>query len=188
MSWVAAGVAGAQLAFGVVKKIKADKDAKNAKSRRTPYKTPEEISKILNASFSGAQGDTIAENSRTNQLDMAFSQALGTSTRLGADPNDLSALFGQKMQGIFANIETSHKERMEGFSKVLAAYNLVADNKAAEWKSKQDFVKDDLQAAAESKKDAMATIGSALNAGISINSSEKIKGLYGGGGKTGGPV
>jgi hypothetical protein len=109
---------------------------------------------------------------------MAFSQALGTSTRLGADPNDLSALFGQKMQGIFANIETSHKERMEGFSKVLAAYNLVADNKAAEWKSKQDFVKDDLQAAAESKKDAMATIGSALNAGISTYSSSKIGDLY----------
>lgn len=175
---VSAGIAGAQAAFGIVQTISAQAKIKKLLAQRTAYKTPDEIFKILNASLSGAQGDTITRDFQTDQLDRTFSQIMGVATRGGADPNDLSALLDQKIQGIIKVGQEFHASNMEAVSKVLSAYNLVADNKAAEWKSQQDIIKDKLQSASADKAAGVQNIGSAANAAISLSASSKTGDLY----------
>lgn len=175
---VSLALAGLQGGLGIIQSISGDAKAKRLMAQRTAYKTPDEIWKILNASLSMAGGDTITRDFQTNQIDRGFSQALGTATRLGADPNDLSALFDQKMQGILKVGQQFHASNMEAFGKVLSAYNLVADNKAAEWSSGQDIIKDKLQAASAEKAAGIQNIGSAANAAIGISAAAKTSNLY----------
>lgn len=178
MEPVSASIAAAQAAMGIIQTISGAAKAKRLMAQRTAYKTPDEIWKILNASLSMAGGDTITRDFQTDQIDRGFSQALGTSTRLGADPNDLSALFDQKMQGIMKVGQQFHVSNMEAFGKVLSAYDLIATNKTAEWSSAQDIIKDKLQAAAAEKAAGIQNIGSAANAAIGLSAASKTSNLY----------
>lgn len=178
LSPVGAAISAAQAAMGIIQTISGDAKAKRLMAQRTAYKTPDEIWKILNASLSGAQGDTITRDFQTDQLDRAFSQTLGTATRLGANPNDLSMLFDQKMQGVLKVGQQFHASNMEAFGKVLSAYDLVAQNEAAEWSSEQDILKDKLQAAAADKAAGIQNIGSAANSFISLSAAGKTSNIY----------
>lgn len=175
---VSASVAGLQAAAGLVQTISASSKLKRKMAQRTAYQTPDEIFKILNATLSQAGGDTIARDSSTSQLDRAFSQVLGGATRLGANPNDLSAIFDQKITGLMKIGDQFHASNMEAFGKVLSAYSLVADNKAAAWKSREDMLKDEIQALAAEKAAGIQNIGSAANAAISLSGSSKTGDLY----------
>lgn len=147
-------------------------------SQRTAYKTPEEIFKILNATLNMAGGDTITRDFQTNQIDKSFSQILGGATRLGANPNDLSALFDQKINGMLKVGQEFHASNMEAFGKVMSAYDMVAQNKVAEWRSKEDILKDKIAAATGEKAAGIQNIGSSANAFISANASAKTSNLY----------
>ncbi|MBP7316209.1 MAG: hypothetical protein KA968_13445 [Chitinophagaceae bacterium] len=175
---VSASIAGVQAALGIVQTISGDARAKKARAKRTAYQTPEEIYKLMNLTLSGGQGDTIARDSQTGQLDRAFSQILGGATRLGADANDLSALFDQKIQGIMRIGDKFHESNMEAMSKILTAYDTVASNKAAEWSSAQDMLKDDIQGGVLDKRDGVQNIGSAFNSFISLQGASKTSDLY----------
>ena len=175
---VSASIAGVQAALGIVQTISGDARAKKARAKRTAYQTPEEIYKLLNLSLSGGQGDTITRDFQTGQLDRAFSQILGGATRLGADPNDLSALFDQKIQGIMKVGQEFHASNMEAMGKILAAYDTVSQNKAAEWSSAQDMLKDDIQSGAADKAAGIQNLGSAANAFISLQGAKKTGNLY----------
>lgn len=171
-------LAAAQVAMGIIQAVSAAKKAKKLAARRTAYQTPDEIMKILNASLSQAGGDTITRDFETDQIDRTFSQITGNATRLGADPNDLSALFDQKIKGLMKVGQEFHASNMESFSKILSAYNLVAENKVAEWRSKEDILKDKLQAAGAEKAAGVQNIGSGANAFISLIASSKTSDLY----------
>lgn len=175
---IAAAAAAAQAAIGLVQTISGNAKAKKLLAQRTAYKTPEEIFKMLNLTLSGAPGDTITRDFQTDQIDRTFSQITGNATRLGADPNDLSALFDQKMNSIMKVGQQFHASNMEAMSKVLSAYDVVAANKSAEWSSQQDIIKDKLQAASAEKAAGIQNIGSAVNAGISLSASAKTSDLY----------
>ena len=172
------GIAGAKTAFDLVRTISADAKMKELLAQRTAYKTPDEIWKILNATLSQAGGDTITRDFQTNQIDRSFSQIMGTATRLGADPNDLSTLFDQKIQGIMKVGQEFHASNMEAFSKIMGAYNLVADNKAAEWKSQQDIIKDQIQAAAGEKAAGGMGLVNDANSFIGLSAASKTGDLY----------
>lgn len=176
---ISAGVSGAQAAMGIIQTISGNARANKAKAKRTAYQTPEEIFKLLNLSLSGGQGDTITRDYQMGQLDRGFSQILGNATRLGADPNDLSALFDQKIQGIIKVGDQFHASNMEAMGKILSAYDIVASNKAAEWSSAQDILKDEIQSATADKAAGIQNIGSAANAFISLKSAADIAKLYG---------
>lgn len=148
-------------------------------AQRTSYKTPDEIFKILNLSLSAAGGDTITRDFQTNQLDRMFGGITGNAMRLGADPNDLSALFEQKINGLMKVGQQFHASNMEAMSKVLAAYDIVSQNKVAEWRSREDILKDKIQAAAMEKQAGIKNIGSSANAFISLVGAAGTSGLYG---------
>lgn len=175
---VSAALEAVQTGVGIVQSISGDARAKRAIAQRTAYKTPDEIFKILNLSLSGAGGDTITRDFQTNQLDRSFSQMLGGATRLGADANDLSALFNQKINGMLQIGQQFHASNMEALGKVFSAYDLVSQNKAAEWSSAQDILKDTIQAGAAEKAAGVQNIGSGVNAFLGTYASGKTQDLY----------
>lgn len=178
MSWAAIIVGGVSLGVGVYQKSRANKKAKDALSRRKEFQTPDEVYKILNGLENRSQGDTQTRDYQTQQIDNAFSQQLGVAELLGADPNDLSSMFNQKIQGIIQVGQDFHASNMEAFGKYIGGLDMIASNKTAEWKSKQDFVKDDLQAAAADGAAANATINSGINTALSGYSAYQSNQLY----------
>lgn len=171
---------GAQAASGIIQMISGDAKMKRALAERKAYVTPDEYFKIFQATQSNAQQgfDPTTLNYLTNQTDRAFDQATGAATRLGANPNDLSALFDQKLQTMMKIGAENHQLNMENFSKYLGALDVLGQNKAAEWKSQQDIVKDKIQAAAAEKQAGLQNVGSAANAAISLSASSQTMDLY----------
>lgn len=177
---VGAGIAGVQGALGIIQSISADAKLKKLMARRTAYKTPEEYFTILQATQNAAQQgyDPFTLNYLTNQTDRAFDQASGAATRLGANPNDLGALFDQKMQGIMKIGAENHALNLASFSKYLSAVDVIGQNKAAEQVSADNLIKDQMQAAAADKAAGVQNVGSAANAFISMSSAAKTSDLY----------
>lgn len=181
MSYAAIVVGIGTLGYGIYSKARANKKTKDALAQRKAYQTPDEIYQILNALENRSQGDTITRDYQTQQVDNAFSQQLGVAELLGADPNDLSGMFNQKMQGILQVGQQFHQSNMEAFGKYIGALDMVASNKTGEWKSQQDIVKDTIQAAAADGQAANSTINSGINtilAGYSTGQSNKLYKQY----------
>lgn len=168
----------AQGIYGAINANATKKRISTLLNQRTAYSTPDEVFQILNATQSNAQGDTQTRDFQTNQLDTGFSGVLNTAQLLGGDPNTLSSLFDQKMQGIMQIGQQFHTSNMEAFGKYLGALNTVAENKAAEWQSQQDILKDKLQAEGVNLQNSYANIGSGVNAFIGgLSATEQMK-LY----------
>lgn len=177
-TWAAIIVGGVSLGVGVYQKGRANKKTKEALANRKSYQTPDEVYQILNGLENRSQGDTIARDFQTQQIDNSFSQQLGVAELLGADPNDLSALFGQKMQGILQVGQQFHASNMEAFGKYLGGLDMVAQNKAAEQGSSDNLIKDQLQALSAEKAQADSLINTGINSGISGIASYATGQLY----------
>ena len=175
-----AALAAAQLVLGTIQAISGASRAKRLMQQRSAYKTPEEYFKILNLTKSMAsQGfDAFSLNYMTNQTDRAFSSGLGTATRLGANPNDLSSMFDEKMQAVMKIGAENHALNMENIGKYLTAVDTIGQNKAAEWKSQQDIIKDKLQSAVADKQAGTQNIFNSFNSALSAYSSDKTGNLY----------
>lgn len=180
MSWVSAAIAVGGAVYGGIKANKASKDAKPAQAKIKPYQTPKEVFEVLQATQANAQTgfDATTLDYLTNQTDQAFAGSLGVAQRLGSDPNALSAVFGQKINGIMQIGAQNHQLQMQNFSAYLNAQNAVAAGDAAEQKSAQDQLKDQLQKIAIDKQMATAQISNSINTGISAYSNYKIGQLY----------
>lgn len=177
MSWIAVGVGVATTAYGAYSKGKANKKQQEALSKRKAYTTQDETFQILNALENRSQGDTQTRDFQTQQIDNSFAQQLGVAELLGADANDLSGMFQQKMQGILQVGQQFHASNMEAFGKYIGGLDMVAKSKDAEYASQQNIVKDQLQAAAADSQAANATINSGINtalAGFSAAQSNKL--------------
>lgn len=171
---------GAQAVLGGIQTISGNAAKKKALAQRKPYQTPQEIYDILNLTESNAQQgyDPTTLAYLTNQTDRAFSGALGTAKLLGANPNDLSGVFDQKIQGLMKIGSENHQLNMENFSKYLGALDSVASNKAAEQKSQQDIVKDYLQSAGQEVQTGTANISGGINTAFSSLTAGKTSNLY----------
>lgn len=177
---VGLGVAAAQGVLGLVQSLTADAKIKKLLAQRKAYQTPEEIFKILQASENRAASGYDAQtlNYLTGQTDRALGAATNAATLLGADPNDLSAIFDQKIQSIMKIGAENHLENMKNFSNYISALGLVADNRAAEQKSQQDLLKDQLQAASLNKAVGGQNIAGGINTALSTLSSAATMDLY----------
>lgn len=178
---IAVGVVSAATAIGgAIGKNKARRRMNKLIDQRTSYKTPEEIlliEKALRAKAStGLGSETLAY--LTGNADIAFSGAIGSSGRLGGDPNDLAALFGLRMQQSMAIGAENHAKQMENFSKWITSLNVLGENKAAEWQSKEDILKDRLQAESGNYQAAQQTMVSGINSLIGAGSSYAMGRLY----------
>lgn len=175
---IAAAGSALQLGLGVFQTIDGNAKMKKYMAQRKSYEIPDEVYKVLNASLSVAGGDQRVLNYETNQIDKTGATILGVASRLGADPNTLSVLFGQQMDALGAAGERDHARAMENFGRVLQAYNLLSENKAAKWKSEQDIIKDKLQAAGSEMQSGLGNISGAISGGISQTSAQKTGNLY----------
>lgn len=180
MSWVAAAVTVGGIVYGEVKASKAKKDEKKALAQVQPYKTPQEVYDVLNATQYNAQSgfDASTLNFLTNQTDSAFAGSLAIAERLGGDPNALSAIFTQKINAIKQISAEDHQLHTQKFSTYLNALNAVGANSAAEQKSQQDLLKNELQRIANEKALATQQITSSLNTGITAYSNAQMAKLY----------
>lgn len=180
MSWAAIAVGAVSIGAGVVKGAKANRDARAAQARIKPYETPQEVYDVLNATQNNAQTgfDPTTLNYLTNQSDNAFAGSLATAERLGSDPNALSAIFGQKVNGIMEIGAQNHSLQMQNFNAYINAQSAVAANSASEQKSAQDLLKDQLQQIAMNKQIAAGQISQGVNAGISAYSNYQMAKLY----------
>jgi hypothetical protein len=173
-------LSGAQAVLGAAQTFAGAGKMNRLLSQRKAYTTPEEYFKILNATKSMAsQGyDAFTLNYLTNQTDRAFSSSVDAAKRLGADPNDLSALFDNKITAMMQIGAENHSLNLQNFSKYLEALNLIGESKTAEWKSQQDIIKDKIQAAAGNKNQGVQNIGNAANLFLSTLLGEEMKDLY----------
>jgi len=175
---VGASIAGLQAALGLVQTISGNAKVKKLLGQRRAYTTPAEVQKILDYTLSLQGGDTITRDFLTGQINRSFSQSANTALQLGADLNDLSRLFEQKVNSLMQVGNQFHASNMEAFGKALAAYDLMASNKTAEWQSQQDIIKDKLQASGLDKQAGIQNLGSAANAYISLDASRRTSNLY----------
>lgn len=169
-----------QTGIGIVGDITNKARQKKYLGQLKAYKTPQEVFDILNATQNNAsQGlDPVTLNYLTNQTDQAFSSSIGAATRLGADPNDLSSIFSQKVDSIMKIGAENHQANMANFSAYLNALGTVADNRAAEFKSQQDIIKNKLQATGVNLQTATGNISGGLNTILSTLTADQIANLY----------
>ncbi len=177
---VGLGLAGAQTALGIVQAISGGARSKRLMNRRRAYQTPEEIFDILKAQQSrAAEGYAPGTlNYITGQVDRGTASAIDAATRLGADPNQLNNLLDQKIQSTFRIGAENQLQNMKNFSGYIDALGLVASNKAAEQKSQQDIIKDQLQAASQQQQSGLQNIIGGANTLLSTVSSAQTAGLY----------
>jgi hypothetical protein len=178
----------AQTAVGFVDKFTSKAKMKRLMAQRRAFQTPQEVYDLLHATQNRAsQGyDPATLEFLTGQIDRTFSSSAGASMRLGGDPNDVYSLFEQKIQSIMKVGADSHALNMENFSKYLNAVQLVAQNKEAEWASKENILKDKIQAVGADIANANKNIQSGLNAVIGSQAAYEQGNLYGNNGDAGG--
>ncbi len=166
---VGLGVAGLQTALGVYQAIKGAGDSARARKRRRAYHTPDEIFKILQATENNLGGlDPQTLQLLTGGADNALSSSISAATRLGADPNMLSELLDRRIAAGFQIGAENQRVNMQKFGQYISALNLVADNDAAEQKSQQDLIKDQLQAASAMQQMAVPNILGGANTALSV--------------------
>lgn len=177
---VSLGLGILQTGIGIVDTISNKAKQKKYLNQLKAYKTPQEVFDIFNmAQNNASQGyDATTLNFLTNQIDQTFSSSLGTATRLGADPNDLSSIFQQKINSIMKVGSDNHLLNMQNFDAVIKAAGAVAENKAAEYKSQQDITKNKLQATGVNLATATGNISGGLNTILSTLTADQIANLY----------
>lgn len=177
---IGVGLSAVSIGLGVAKDIKANNASKAAQAKIKPYKTPQEVYDVLNATKYNAQSgfDPATLNYLTGQTDNAFGGSLATAERLGADPNVLSGIFNQKVDAIQGIGAQNHQLQMQNFSAYVNALNATGANDAAQQKSQQDLLKDQLQKIANDKAVASGQITQGINAGISTLSNYELAQLY----------
>lgn len=169
-----------QAASGIIKDSKLAKEQKSLVSQRTPFKTSQQVYDIVSQTQNAAQTglDPATLQYLTTGIDNAASATLGVAKRLGANPNDLSAILDQQLEGMFKVGTQNAALKMENFSKYLSAEELLSKNLEAEWASQQGIIKDKLQSVQESRNNANKTINSGLNNIVSGISAMQIMDLY----------
>lgn len=172
------GLSALQTGFGLFQSITGASKVNNLEKQRQSYKTPDQINQILQLALQQSGGDTQTRDFQTNQLDRAFSSQLGTSEKLGADPNDLSALFDQRVNGIMKIGEQFHASNLEAMGRIYNALNLKADNVAAEEKSKDDLLKDRIAAVGGQVQAGYQNVSGGLNTALAAIQASKASNLY----------
>lgn len=175
---VSGGLAALQTGLGIFETISGNSQLNSLQKQRQAYVTPDAINKIFSLSLSQAGGDTQTRDFQNQQLDTAFAGMSNTALKLGADPNDLSGMWEQLINGKIKVGQDFHASNMDAMNKVYSALNLVADNKAAEWRSQQDILKDKIQAAAGKVQAGYQNISGGLNTGLAAEQSALTRDMW----------
>lgn len=178
LPFVGAGLGALQTGIGIIQDIGAKKRINGLLDQEKPFQTSQQVFDIVNASLNNAQGDTITRNYETNAVDQNLSDSVNAATKLGADPNILSSLFQNSINGIMKVGQQFHESNTAAFSNVLNAFKLLSDNKDAEYASQQGIIKDKLAAAGANLQTGTANVSGGLNTILSSLSSKATGNLF----------
>lgn len=177
---ITAGLGAIQTLVGLFGRGRRKRQIQRLQSQRKAFETPEEVFQALNAAEFNAQTGLGAETLAylTGGIDRTFASTVGAATRLGGDPNVLSRAFEQyALQGQrIGSLDQS--ARMANFGQYLTALNTVAQNRAAEQVSRDNLLKDQIQALSAQGADDTKNIQSGLNATLSGLSAIASANLY----------
>lgn len=177
---ITAGLGVIQTLGGLFGRGRRQRQIQRLQSQRKAFETPEEVFQALNAAEFNAQTGLGAETLAylTGGIDRTFASTVGAATRLGGDPNVLSRAFEQyALQGQrIGSLDQS--ARMANFGQYLTALNTVAQNRAAEQVSRDNLLKDQIQALSAQGADDTKNIQSGLNATLSGLSTIASANLY----------
>lgn len=177
---VGVGLSALQAGLGIVQSISGKSKMKKLLAQRKAYETPEEYFDILEATQSMAQQgyDAFTLSYLTDQMKRGLGSSIGESARLGANPNDMAEIYSRFEQGIMKIGAENHALNMENFSRYLTAKDVIGQNKAAEWSSQQDIIKDKMQAAGAEMQSGVQNIGSGANMLMGALSGKATSGLF----------
>lgn len=161
-------IGGGQGLIGAIGAENANSNLKSLSRQRKPYKTPKEIFDIVNLTAQNASMGYTDETMAylTGRAGEGLASTVGTAERLGADPNQLSALLGTYYNDIFRVGAESDLVKMKKFDQFTNAINMLAQSKDAEWASADNIIKDQMQAEATKVAAGQKNIQSGLNFGI----------------------
>jgi hypothetical protein len=171
---------GVQAAVGAGQTIAGNAKLKRLFSQRKAFQTPQEIFDILNMTENNAQTGLSSETTQylTDQADRGLTSQLGVATRLGADPNQIGATLDNYFQDIFKIGNENEIQKLKKFDSVANALQLVAQNKEAEFQSKDNLIKDQMQSAAQKVASGQQNLQSGLNLGLNAASAFSTQDLY----------
>ena len=141
---------------GAIQSISAKKQMKKENEKldqlfaqRTAFQTPSEVYDILNLSQNEAQQGFSDQTMEyfTGQAGAGLAGTLGVAKRLGADPNNLDNILDSYYGDIFRIGAESDLVKMKKTDQFTKALGLVAANEEAEWQSRENIIKDQMQAA-----------------------------------------
>lgn len=157
-----------QAGVGFIGKGKRTREMNALIAQRKAFQTPDEILKIEQGTQQRTANGLGAEtlDYLTNQNDRAFSSAIGSANLLGGDPNSSASIFDQNFNNIMKIGSENHAANLANFTQYLGALNTVAENKAAEQVSKDNLLKDQIQAKAAAAADANKNIQNGLNTAV----------------------
>lgn len=168
-----------QTGIGLFEKAATRRRQNKLFRQRSTYQTPDELFDVRNALESRMGGlDPAVLQYLTGETDRAFGSGLGVLQRGGGDPNDVSALFDQKINAIMDIGAKSHAVSMENFSKVLSATAAIGESRTAEWQSRENLLRDRLAAEGVNFQNANAGLQSGLNTIIAAGSAYAQSQLY----------
>jgi hypothetical protein len=173
LSAVQAGLSAFQTVYGTIKATRLSKQLR-------AYHTPEEVYKNLNAAAMMAQQgfDPATLGYLTSQTQKQTAGALDVASRLGGDPNSLSAILGQQTNNLMKIGAENHNLNMANFQRYLSAMDNVAKNKEAEQISAQNLIKDQIKAATGEKAAGVQNFQNAGNTLMSILAAQKQMELF----------
>lgn len=178
---VGLALGGLQTALGIYQGIAGDARAQRVMRKRRAFQTPEEILDLakFDQSQVGSGLDPQTLQYLTGNADNALSTSLNTAARLGADPNQLSNLLDQRFQQNLSIGAQNQLENMKKFSTYRDSLQILAANDAAEQKSREDLLKDQLQAASAMQQQAVPNVLGGGNTILNTLSAAKTAELFG---------
>lgn len=178
---VGLALGGLQTALGIYQGIAGGARSQRALRKRRAYQTPEEILDLAKFDQSRAGSGLSPQTLQylTGNADNALSTSLGTAARLGGDPNQLSNLLEQRFQQNLGIGAQNQIENMKNYSLFRESLQTLAANDAAEQKSREDLIKDQLQAAGAMQQQAVPNVLGGGNTILNTLSSAKIAELFG---------
>jgi hypothetical protein len=182
---ITAGISGvvglAQTLIESGKAKKANKELGRLFKQRKSFQTPDEVFQILQMNENNAQAGFGAEtlDYLTSGANVGLSSSLSTAKMLGADPNALGATVDSYFRDIFKIGGENELMKLKKFDGLQNALTMVAQNKEAEQISKDNLIKDQMQAQAQKVGAAQQGVQSGLNLGLNALSTFATKNMYG---------
>lgn len=175
------GVGALQTGIGIVQSLTGKKKVNSllAQQAADPFQIPGQIQDILNVNEFNSQGDTVTRNYETGAMDNAFAGTIGSEQRYSTgNANDYAAAFSQKMANTFQIGEQFHKSNMEAFAGLTAALQTSADYKTAAWQSRQDLIKNRIQAAQTTANTGTANVSGGVSGILGAITAQQSADLY----------